>query len=117
MKKELISLFLLILVTLSGCGGRETGGDPLPAIQSQQSLYVPEFLSLEGENIDYDGMRITTDALCYLSYAWSEEIQYYELLINTFSLQDRTTGSFPLVWPEGPRNQAMTEYTDRKSVV
>ncbi|MCI8801107.1 MAG: extracellular solute-binding protein [Lachnospiraceae bacterium] len=111
MKKELISLFLLILVTLSGCGSRETGGEPLPAIQSQQSLYVPEFLSLEGENIDYDGMRITTDTLCYLSYAWSEEIQYYELLINTFSLQDRTTGSFPLVWPEGPRNQAMTEYT------
>lgn len=117
MKKELVSLFLLmpILLTLSGCGGRETGSqiseDAPTAASSEQALYVPEFLSLEGENIDYDGMRITTDALCYLSYAWSEEIQYYELLINTFSLQDRTTESFPLVWPEGPRNQAMMEYT------
>ena len=117
MKKELVSLFLLmpILLTLSGCGGRETGSqiseDALIAAPSEQALYVPEFLSLEGENIDYDGMRVTADALCYLSYAWSEEIQYYELLINTFSLRDRTTASFPLAWPEGPRNQAMMEYT------
>ena len=117
MKKELVSLFLLmpILLTLSGCGGRETSSqtseDAPTAASSEQALYVPEFLSLEGENIDYDGMRITTDALCYLSYAWSEEIQYYELLINTFSLRDRTTDSCPLAWPEGPRNQAMIEYT------
>ncbi|MCI9142261.1 MAG: hypothetical protein HFH87_06500, partial [Lachnospiraceae bacterium] len=62
MKKELVSLFLLmpILLTLSGCGGRETGSqiseDALIAAPSEQALYVPEFLSLEGENIDYDGM-------------------------------------------------------------
>lgn len=109
MKKELTALFLLILVTLSGCGGREDTEETLPA--AAQALYVPEFLSLEGENVDYDGMTVLADRLCYLSYAWSEEIQYYELLFNTFSLQDRTTAAFPLAWPEGPRSQAMIEYT------
>ena len=109
MKKELTTLFLLILVTLSGCGSKEDTEETLSA--TAQALYVPEFFSLEGENVDYDGMTVLADRLCYLSYAWSEEIQYYELLFNTFSLQDQTTASFPLAWPEGPSSQAMIEYT------
>lgn len=111
-----VSLFLFVIFTLSGCGGSkdaeetEAMKDNEDTSGTEEWVYVPEFFSMEGEYIDFDGAKVAGNNLCYLSFAWDEEIQYYTQVINTMSLQDGTAASFPLAWPDGPQAQAMVNY-------
>lgn len=100
-----VLLCMALLLMLSGCGrGKEEDAAP-------EGIYVPEFIPIEGEYVDYDGARVAGNHLCYLSFSWNEEIQYYTQVINRLSLEERTLSSFPLAWPEGPQAQAAIEYT------
>jgi len=90
-----VFLCMALLFLLSGCGGRENGADG-PAANgpgAEEGIYVPEFIPIEGEYVDYDGARVAGNHLCYLSFSWNEEIQYYGQVINRLSLQERTASS------------------------
>lgn len=100
-----VLLCMALLLMLSGCGrGKEEDAAP-------EGIYVPEFIPIEGEYVDYDGARVAGNHLCYLSFSWNEEIQYYTQVINRLSLEERTLSSFPLAWPEGPQAQAAQKET------
>lgn len=105
---RLVTVFMLTILLLSGCGGRENK-DHIPEAESE--VYISEFIPIEGEYIDYDGARVTGDNLSYLSFAWNEEIQYYTQVMERLSLQDGSRVSSPLAWPDGPQAQAAIEYT------
>lgn len=106
-QKILLAVFCIpLLFLLSGCGGRGKEEDAAP-----EGVYVPEFIPIEGEYVDYDGARVAGNHLCYLSFAWNEDIQYYVQVINRLSLEERTASSASLAWPEGPQAQAAIEYT------
>lgn len=95
-----------IWLLLTACGSRE---EPL-APETEDWVYVPEFILLEDDYIDYDGMALTGDNLCYLSMKYSESLGRYTQYLENYSLSRRTASSRPLVWPEEPAGLSLNEY-------
>jgi len=74
------------------------------------SVYLPEFIALEGDYIDYTAAWLAGETLCYLSMEEDEAAQYYRQCINTYSLSERVVSSYPLEWPDEPENIHLSEY-------
>ncbi len=108
MKKKTSCLFILAAIWLltAACGSRE---EPA-AKKTEGQVYVPEFITLEGDNIDYRGMTLVGDSLCYLSMAWNEALQRYAPHLGSYSLTQRKTAVVPLAWPEEPSGMNLNQY-------
>lgn len=108
MKKK--ANYLLILFTMlflwTACGSKE---DPT-APETEEWVYVPEFVTIEGDYIDYSGIALVDDKLLYLSMEWDEGFQRYTQHRGSYSLSRRETSSFPLAWPEGSSDMSLGKY-------
>lgn len=80
-KKTSCLLMLAVLGLATACGRREepeslaaenraesqTAENQTAENQVAEWIYVPEFFTLEGDYIDYGGMLLVEDSLCYIS--------------------------------------------------
>lgn len=108
MKKKTSYLLTMaaIWLLMTACGKEEE-----PAAQKAAGqVYVPEFITLEGDYIDYRGMALVGDNLCYLSMAWNEELQRYAPHLGSYSLTQRRAETVPLEWPQEPSGMNLNEY-------
>lgn len=89
------ALAAVLALSLAGCGSE--GGDETP---KKEWAYVPEFITIEEENVSYWDMKIEGDSLYYSSYVWDEENQSDYECICRYSITDRKMTQVILTWPE-----------------
>lgn len=82
-------------LSLIGCGSE--GEDEAP---KKEWAYVPEFITIEEENVSYWDMKLVGDDLYYSSYVYDEETGSSDENICRYSLADREMTTVSLTWPE-----------------
>lgn len=104
-----VSAFVLTAVTVLGATacGKGDAGNGEGAVQKKEWAYVPEFLTIDDESVDYYDMQLMGDALYYLSYNWNEETGESSQEICKYSLADQQVTSKPLTWLEEGSNQSL----------
>ena len=83
----------------------ETGS----AVEVPEWLYVPQMLTIAGENIDYDDIQLAGDTLCYLSRG--EDVENAVRNICQYSLTDQKLTTIPIGWQDGSGNGEFGVYT------
>lgn len=106
--RRFIAALTVTALLLTACG---EDLKPPAAQQPDSWVYVPEFFSLEGEYIDYSGMKLSGDCLYYLSMEYDDEIQHYTQNMGSYSLKERTSTVSSLSWPEEPYSMNIRQYT------
>lgn len=98
-----MTLAAVTAFSAAACGNSDEAGD---AVQAKEWAYVPEFITIDEENVDYYDMQILGENICYLSYDWDEETGESSQSICKYSLADRNVTSTPITWLEegGNRN-------------
>lgn len=108
MKKKpsylLLTAAMSLLLTACGSKAEQTAPD------GEKWVYVPEFITLEGDYIDYGGITLAGDSLRYLSLEWDEGLQRYAQHLGNYSLSQRTAASVPLAWPEDSSGMSLNQY-------
>ena len=56
--------------SLAACG-KSSGGDPA----AKPYVWVPEYVTIDDENVSYYDMQMVGDALFYLSHNWDDETE------------------------------------------
>lgn len=82
-------------LSLTGCGS--SGEEEAPR---KEWAYVPEFITIEEENVSYWNMIMEGDSLYYSSYIWDEENESGYQALCQYSIADRKMTAVPLAWPE-----------------
>lgn len=100
-KGAAVTLSFAMLLSLTACGGKETGdngqgGSGSGAADVKEWVYVPEFLALEDENASYYDMKLAGDCLYYSTHQWDEATGTSGQSIVKYSLTDRSATEFPL---------------------
>lgn len=93
---------------LAGCGGKEEG--TVSGKEQKEWIYVPEFLTIEDENISYYEMQFHNDRLYYISWIWGEGDESSSQNLCYYSIADRKVETVPLVWPEDAEDQGIGEF-------
>lgn len=90
-----IVLAAVMGLSLAGCGSGGTEEAP-----KKEWVYVPEFVTIEEENVSYWDMIVSGDSLYYSSYTYDEENDSSNEVICQYSLTDRKMTEVSLAWPE-----------------
>ncbi len=110
MKKELVrrlgafSCALLAALPLVSCGDAET-------VEQKEWIYVPEFVSIEDENVSYYGMKVSGSDIYYSSWIWDEATETGTNSFCKYSLTDRQVETIPLAWPEGSEDKNVNSFS------
>lgn len=78
-------------VTMSACGDT---AETEPT--AKEWIYVPEFLSLEEEDVNYYDMQYAGGALYYRTYTWDDDTQTSTTGLARYSLEEKTVSRIPL---------------------
>lgn len=78
------------------------------AVKIPDWVYVPQMLTIEGENIDYDDIQLAGDTLCYLSRG--EDVENAVRNICQYSLTDQKLTTFPINWQSESGNGGLGVY-------
>ena len=97
-----VTLAAATAVSLAACGKANDSGD---AVQAKEWAYVPEFITIDEENVDYYDMQIMGENIYYLSYDWNEETGESSQSICKYSLADQNVTATPITWLEEGSNQ------------
>lgn len=90
---------------LAACGKGESG-----RVDSvKEWVYVPEFVTLEDENMRYYDMRYSGGALYYSSYSWDEETGEGREALYRYSPTDGKSSEIVLDWGEEQENNNLDE--------
>ena len=82
-------------LSLIGCGSEGEQETP-----KKEWAYVPEFLTLDAEEVSFWDMKAVGDYLYYSSYTYDEETGAGDRNICRYSLVDRQMTTVSLAWPE-----------------
>lgn len=85
-----------VALSAAACGKADSSGDGA----KKEWLYVPEFLTLDEENVSYYDMRLAEGNLYYISWNWDEKTEISSQDLCSYSLADRKMTSHTLSWPE-----------------
>lgn len=107
----------VLALSLSACGNSSGDGT-----QAKEWLWVPEFVTVDEENVSYYDMQMVGDALYYTSYDWDEATETSSQSICKYSLADKSVTSVPISLSEESENwnlnrSAYTEDGSMYSVV
>lgn len=95
------ALAAALTFSLASCGKSSDGG----TAEKKEWIWVPEFVTIDEENVSYYDMQLMGDSLCYLAYNWDEATQTSSQSICKYSLTDKNLTSVPLTWQtEGDHN-------------
>lgn len=93
-------LTVAMALSLAACGKSSGGGAPV-----KEYLWVPEFITIDDENVSYYDMQIVGNDLYYESNEWDEATQTSSQSICKYSLEDGSITRTPLTWTtEGDNN-------------
>lgn len=106
-------LAVVMTVALAACGKSGDSGDGMPV---KEWAYVPEFLTVEEENVNYYEMQLVGENLYYLSYDWDEQTGESSQSMCKYSLADQKMTSVPLTG-EGNQNINRGFFTEDGSMV
>lgn len=90
--------------SLAACGKADTTGEV-----KKEWAYVPEFVTIEDESMDYYNMQLVGDNLYSVSWEWDENTNLSTQSICRYSLTDKGVTKTPVVWPEGTVNMNINE--------
>ena len=82
-------------LSLIGCGSEGEQETP-----KKEWAYVPEFLTLDAEEVSFWDMKAVGDYLYYSSYTYDEETGSGDRNICRYSLVDQQMTTVSLAWPE-----------------
>lgn len=104
LKRGMLTLALTgSLGILAACGKGESGRvDPV-----KEWVYVPEFVTVEDENMRYYDMRYIGNALYYSSYSWDEETGVGREALYRYSTADGKSSEVVLDWGEEQENNGL----------
>lgn len=108
MSRRILALLLTAVMGLSlaACGSQPTEETP-----AKEWVYVPEFMTIDEENVSYWEMKLIGDSLYYSSYEWDEENETSNESICRYSVADKTVTSVPLTWPADTAGQGINRFT------
>ncbi len=90
-----LALTAAMAFSLAACGN-SSGGET----EKKEWVWVPEFVTIEDENVSYYDMQLVGDALYYQSYDWDEDTQESTQSVCKYSLADKSTTKTPLHYSE-----------------
>ena len=99
-----VTLAAVTAFSSAACGNKESSGD---AAQAKEWAYVPEFITIDEENVNYYDMQVVGENIYYLSYDWDEATGVSSQSICKYSLADRKITSVPITWLEEGGNQSI----------
>ena len=88
-----LMLAVCMMFVTAACGNE--ADERIPA---KEWVYVPEFITLEDEDISYYGVRYEGGKLRWISDTWDEEAKTSVTLACSYSPEDKTTTKVPLDW-------------------
>ncbi len=91
--------------SLAACGKT---GEPGSGTQEKEWAYVPEFLTVEGENVSYYQMQIVGNNVYYIAWDWDEEAGSSQSICR-YSLTDKSQSSTPIVWSGENTNPSINQ--------
>lgn len=95
---------------LAGCmGAMGACGESGRVDPVKEWVYVPEFVTLEDENMRYYDMRYSGGALYYSSYSWDEETGVGKEALYRYSTTDGKSSEVVLDWGEEQENNGLDE--------
>lgn len=80
-----------MVLSMAACGSSSEGGT-----SAKEWIWVPEFLTIDDENVSYYDMQLVGDGLYYVSYDWDEETQKSSQSLCRYSLTDGSVTKTPL---------------------
>ncbi len=83
----------VLSLSLAACGNSSGDG-----AQAKEWIWVPEFITVDEENVSYYDMQLVGDALYSTSYIYDEAAGTGYNSICRYSLTDRNMTSVPLSW-------------------
>lgn len=92
-------------VTMTACGGKDQGDSRQEEVR--EWAYVPEFITIDEENVSYYDMQLAGDKLYYVNWEWDEVNQTSKQSLCYYSLTDRKVEVKELKWPEEEENQSI----------
>ncbi len=99
-----MTLAAVTALSLAACGNTD-GSESAPA---KEWAYVPEFITIDDENVDYYDMQLLGENIYYLSYDWDEETGESSQNICKYSLADQNLVSTPITWSEEGGNKSIS---------
>ena len=99
-----LMLAALMILSSAACG---KSGDAGSGVQVKEWAYVPEFLTVEDENVNYYDMQLVGENLYYMSYNWDETTGESSESICKYSLADQKVTSSPITWAEDSGNPSL----------
>lgn len=98
------ALAAMTVLSMAACGEEKSN------VPQKEWVYVPEFKTIDGENIDYYDMRLVGEELFYMSYNWDEETMVSSQNICKYALADGTISEVPITWQDATADQNIGEY-------
>ncbi|MCI8402261.1 MAG: extracellular solute-binding protein [Lachnospiraceae bacterium] len=108
-------LGLAMLLSLAGCGSKESGGDN-SATPAKDYVYVPEYKTLEDNVSPYNGI-VVGEKMYYQNSNWDEETQTLSNSINIMDLNTLEIKEIPLSIPDTMNIARMTVQKDESFVM
>ena len=78
-----LALSAAMALSLAACGN-SSGGET----EKKEWVWVPEFITIDDENVSFYDMQLVGDSLCYQSYDYDEETETSTQSICRYSLAD-----------------------------
>lgn len=90
-----LALSAAMALSLAACGN-SSGGET----EKKEWVWVPEFITIDDENVSFYDMQLVGDSLCYQSYDYDEETETSTQSICRYSLADGNITKTPLNYVE-----------------
>ena len=90
-----LALSAAMALSLAACGN-SSGGET----EKKEWVWVPEFITIDDENVSFYDMQLVGDSLCYQSYDYDEETEISTQSICRYSLADGNITKTPLNYVE-----------------
>lgn len=104
LKKGMLAFALAGSMSVMAACGESGRVDPV-----KEWVYVPEFVTIEDENMRYYDMRYIGNALYYSSYSWDEETGVGKEALYRYSTTDGKSSEVVLDWGEEQENNNLDE--------
>ncbi len=101
-----LALAAVTALPLAACGNVDTSGN----VEQKEWIYVPEFRTIEGDNVSYYDMKVIQDNIYYTSWKRNEASGSQSQVLNKYSLVDGQTTAVTMQWKGGSTDYNMSDY-------
>lgn len=92
-----LALAAVTALSVTACGGKDQGNGQQQEVR--EWAYVPEFVSIEEENVSFYNLQLIGDKMYYVSWDWNEETGSTQNVCR-YSLASQKAETMALKWPD-----------------